>query len=115
MSSYVSGVTFVVTNDNILFPFSTDFLLMHPINSILNCVVGFSLYNGVKVIRIDLSSTDIQTYMIVVTGFTLSSLCYYNEQTTIGSMTDICYKGDGLDILDDDAAFADFDNFVNAN
>jgi hypothetical protein len=124
MSSYVSGITLVATNDNILFPFSTDFLVQYPIHLILTNVVGFTLYNGIKVVKVDLSSTEIQTYMVLITGFTLASLCYYNEESNengseseshvSSNTTDICYKGDGLDILDDDEHFADFDSFVSS-
>lgn len=122
MASCVSGITFVSTNDDMLFPFSTDFLVQHPISLILSNIVGFTMYNGVKVVKVGISSTEIQTYMVLITGFTLQPLSDYKEQTykthdnceSHCSTQDITYKGDGLDILDNDEEFADFDSFVSS-
>lgn len=122
MSSYVSGITFVATTDNMLFPFSTDFLVQTPISIILSNIIGFTIYQGVNVIKIGVSSSQLQTCMIIITGFTLTPLCYYNEPTNTPdvkcdseestNVSNICYKGDELDILDDDEEFSDFDTFV---
>lgn len=123
MSSTVSGITFVVTNDNIIFPFSTDFLVQHPISLILHHIVGFTSYNGIKVVKVKLSSIDIQSFTFLITGFTLLSLGPYNPELSVDAnnceikettnVSDICFKGDDLDILENDEEFRDFDNFVN--
>jgi hypothetical protein len=121
---YISGITLVATNDNILFPFTTEFLINHPITLIVFNITGFTMYNGMKVIKVGLSSIDIQAYMVLTTGFTLSPLCYYKEEDNTDNdecesqcsvnTRDITYKGDGLDILEDDEHFADFDSFVSS-
>lgn len=113
------GITFVATNDNILFPFSTDFLVLHPINIIIKYTIGFGLYNGFTVIKVGLSSSDIQIYMFMISGYTLAPLCHYKEETQSESegsvnVSDIDFKGDDLDILDNDEEFSDFDNFVKS-
>lgn len=118
--SLVSGITFILTNDNIVFPFSTDFLLLNPICLILNNATGLTTYNDIKVITISISAETLQNYIVLITGFTLVPLGYYNnyavcttsEIQNTENVSNICYKGDDLDILDNDEEFSDFDNFV---
>lgn len=130
------GVTIVATSDNVLFPFATDFLVQYPINMIVSNTIGIGNLTGINVIKVPTNSATIQLYMYLVTGFALQPLCYYEDSSsniipitpnltssTIETLTNIkteneepkssiYYKGDGLDILDDDEIFTDFDAYV---
>lgn len=129
-----NGITVVETNDNVLYPFSTDLLVTHPINAIVANTVGFTTINGMNVVKVDINAASIQLYMYLVTGFTLQPLGNYlvsnpevvhvdvnsflNESMIESDETDItsiCFEGDGLDILDDDFEFEEFDTFVQDN
>lgn len=132
------GVTIVATIDNILLPFATDYLAQYPISFIISNTIGIGNLNGINVIRVSTNSVTIQLYMYLVTGFTLQPLCYYEDSSsninpiipkfttnnidtiltnikteeTDNVKSSIYYNGDGLDILDNDEEFADFDAYV---
>lgn len=89
--SYIAGVTLLATTDNLLFPFSTEILMQFPMNLFLNKSIGFTMFDGMNVIKVNIPSLTIQNFMLLLTGFQLSPLCYYQEnkeqpQNTVNSL-----------------------------
>lgn len=87
--TYISGITLLATNDNLLFPFSTGVLLEYPMNMFINHIEGLGMYYGMKVMKVNVSSLTIQAFILYSTGHTLSPLCFYQDINNINKTNDV--------------------------
>lgn len=78
MSNFLSGITLFVSCDNVFFPFYTESIIKSPLNAFIAYYTGFTMINGVKIIRLSLFSNVIQAYILLETGVPILPLSNSN-------------------------------------
>lgn len=78
MSNFLSGITLFVSCDNVFFPFYTESIIRSPLNTFIAYYTGFTMINGVKIIRLSLFSNVIQAYILLETGIPILPLSNNN-------------------------------------